>query len=72
MNDERTNSAAIARIFWKSLYEVDAAAGGLETSAEFRHNAWMVSGVTSSERLHAFILQFDGRILSIGREPIVG
>jgi hypothetical protein len=58
----------IADAVWTPLYGTTAVAGQVPFKAELRFNVWIVTGSSSPEdALFAFILQSDGRILSVGR-----
>jgi hypothetical protein len=58
----------IADAVWTPLYGTTAVAGQVPLKAELRFNVWIVTGSSPPEdALFAFILQADGRILSIGR-----
>jgi hypothetical protein len=58
----------IADAVWTPLYGTTAVAGQVPLKAELRFNVWTVTGSSPPEdALFAFILQADGRILSIGR-----
>jgi Clp amino terminal domain, pathogenicity island component/NTF2 fold immunity protein len=58
----------IADAVWTPLYGRTAVAAQLPFNAELRFNVWIVTGSSSPEdALFAFILQADGRILSVGR-----
>ena len=58
----------IAEAVWAPLYGATAVAAQLPFNAELRFNVWIVTGSSPPENaLFAFILQADGRILSVGR-----
>jgi hypothetical protein len=58
----------IAEVVWTSLYGTTSVAAQLPFNAELRFNVWIVTGSSPPENaLFAFILQADGRILSVGR-----
>ena len=58
----------VAEAIWTPLYGAETIASQTPLQAELRHNLWIVSGSATPEgALFAFILQADGRILSIGR-----
>jgi Clp amino terminal domain, pathogenicity island component/NTF2 fold immunity protein len=58
----------IADAVWTPLYGTTAVAGQVPLKAELRFNVWIVTGSSPPEdALFAFILQADGRILSVGR-----
>jgi hypothetical protein len=58
----------IADAVWTPLYGTTAVAGQVPFKAELRFNVWIVTGSPPPEdALFAFILQADGRILSVGR-----
>ena len=58
----------IAEAVWIPLYGTSTIADQIPLQAELKYNVWIVTGSsTPDEALFAFILQADGRILSIGR-----
>jgi hypothetical protein len=58
----------IADAVWTPLYGTTAVAAQVPLNAELRFNVWIVTGSSPPENaLFAFILQADGRILSVGR-----
>jgi hypothetical protein len=58
----------IAEAIWQPLYGEETIASQRPLQAEFKHNVWVVTGSSPPESaLFAFILQSDGRILSVGR-----
>jgi Clp amino terminal domain, pathogenicity island component/NTF2 fold immunity protein len=58
----------IAEAVWLPLYGVEVIAEQTPFEAELKHNVWIVIGSRESQAgLFVFILQQDGRILSIGR-----
>lgn len=58
----------IADAVWTPLYGTTAVAAQVPLNAELRFNVWIVTGSSPPENtLFAFILQADGRILSLGR-----
>jgi len=58
----------IAEAVWLPLYGADVIAEQSPFEAELNHNVWIVIGSRESQAgLFVFILQQDGRILSIGR-----
>jgi hypothetical protein len=58
----------IAEVVWGRLYTPQAIAEQAPLRADLRHNVWIVTGSSQAETaLFAFILQQDGRILSVGR-----
>jgi len=58
----------IADAVWTPLYGAPTVAGQVPFKAELRFNVWIVTGSSPPEdALFAFILQADGRILSVGR-----
>jgi len=61
----------IARIIWTSLYGAETIVKQEPLEAELKFNVWIVAGsATSEDVLFAFILQADGRVLSMGRGPV--
>src|SRR2546425_3696344 len=57
----------IAESVWVPMYGEEKIAGQQPLKAELKFNVWIVSGSPESEAvLFAFILQKDGRILSVG------
>jgi|SRR4029453_6990109 hypothetical protein len=62
----------IADAVWTPLYGTTAVAGQVPFKAELRFNVWIVTGSSLPEdALFAFILQADGRILSVGRGTVL-
>jgi hypothetical protein len=61
----------IAEAVWTPLYGADTIKSQTPLEAELRHNVWIVTGSAATLQpeaaLFAFILQTDGRILSVGR-----
>jgi len=58
----------IAEALWIPQYGADTVASQAPIQAELKFNVWIVTGSSSTEApLFAFILQADGRILSVGR-----
>src|SRR5262249_46006234 len=58
----------IAKAVWVSKYGADAVASQAPVQAELKFNVWIVTGSSSTGApLYAFILQRDGRILSVGQ-----
>jgi NTF2 fold immunity protein/Clp amino terminal domain, pathogenicity island component len=58
----------IAEAVWKPMYGMEMIASQTPFAAELNHNVWIVIGSGAPETaLFAFILQADGRILSVGR-----
>jgi hypothetical protein len=58
----------IAEAVWLPLYGADAVAAQTPLQTELRFNVWIVSGSGAPEiSLFAFVLQADGRILSVGQ-----
>jgi hypothetical protein len=58
----------IAEAVWKPMYGAEAIAGQTPFEAKLNHNVWIVIGSGAPETaLFVFILQADGRILSVGR-----
>ena len=58
----------IAEAVWIPLYGTSTVADQVPFQAELKYNVWIVTGSsTHDDALFAFILQADGRILSIGR-----
>jgi hypothetical protein len=58
----------IAEAVWKPMYGAGTIASQTPFEAKLNHNVWIVSGLGAPETaLFAFILQADGRILSVGR-----
>ena len=61
----------IAEAVWKPMYGAETIASQTPFAAELKHNVWIVIGSGAPETaLFAFILQPDGRILSVGRGSI--
>jgi hypothetical protein len=57
----------IAEALWTQRYGAEAVARQAPVQAELKFNVWIVTGSSSTEApLFAFILQTDGRILSVG------
>jgi ATP-dependent Clp protease ATP-binding subunit ClpA len=57
----------IAEAMWIAQYGADTIARQAPINAELKFNVWIVTGSSSTEApLFAFILQADGRILSVG------
>jgi ATP-dependent Clp protease ATP-binding subunit ClpA len=57
----------IAEALWIPQYGADTVASQAPIQAELKFNVWIVTGSSSTEALlYAFILQTDGRILSVG------
>jgi hypothetical protein len=57
----------IAEAVWVPLYGVEEVANQAPSRAELKYNVWVVTGSAAPDRaLFAFILQADGRILSVG------
>jgi len=62
----------IAEAVWTPLYGTTAVAAQVPFNAELRFNVWIVTGSSPPENaLFAFILQTDGRILSVGRGTVL-
>jgi ATP-dependent Clp protease ATP-binding subunit ClpA len=60
----------IAEAVWIPLYGTSTIADQIPLQAELKYNVWIVTGSSKhDDALFAFILQADGRILSIGRGP---
>jgi hypothetical protein len=60
----------IAEAVWIPLYGTSTIADQVPLQAELKYNVWIVTGSsTYDDALFAFILQADGRILSVGRGP---
>ncbi len=58
----------IAEAAWLPLYDVDTIESQRPFTAELKFNVWVVTGKAAVESaLFAFILQMDGRMLSVGR-----
>jgi len=58
----------IAEAVWKPMYGAETIASQTPFEAKLNHNVWIVIGSGGPETaLFAFILQADGRILSVGR-----
>ena len=58
----------IAEAVWKPMYGAETIASQTPFEAKLNHNVWIVIGSGGSETaLFAYILQADGRILSVGR-----
>jgi ATP-dependent Clp protease ATP-binding subunit ClpA len=57
----------IAEAVWIQQYGADTVASQAPIKAELKFNVWIVTGSSLTEALlYAFILQTDGRILSVG------
>src|SRR5438128_10666099 len=57
----------IAQAVWKALYGAETVSSQAPLQAELKNNVWIVSGSAAPDAaLFAFILQADGRILSVG------
>ena len=54
----------IAEAVWLSQYGADSQ---VPVQAELKFNVWIVTGSSAEAPLFAFILQRDGRILSVGQ-----
>jgi hypothetical protein len=66
IGDAKT-AQGVAEAIWTSLYGEEAVAAQKPIQAELKFNIWVVNGTAAPESaLFAFILQADGRILSIG------
>ena len=60
----------IAEAVWLPLYDAEVVASQMPFSAELKFSVWLVTGARpSDDALYAFILQVDGRVLSVGRGP---
>jgi len=60
----------IAEAVWIPLYGAVTVATQAPLQAELKFNVWIVSGsLSAGPPLFAFILQIDGRILSVGQGP---
>jgi len=58
----------IAEAIWQPLYGAETIASQRPLHTELKYNVWIVTGSYAPESaLFAFILQADGRILSVGR-----
>ena len=58
----------IAEAVWKPMYGAETIASQTPFEAKLNHNVWIVIGSGAPETaLFAFILEADGRILSVGR-----
>jgi len=57
----------VAEAVWTALYGAETIAAQQPIRAELKFSIWILAGSASSDPLYAFILQGDGRILSIGR-----
>ena len=58
----------IAEAVWKPMYGAETIASQTPFEAKLNHNVWIVIGSGGPETaLFAYILQADGRILSVGR-----
>ncbi len=58
----------IAEAIWQPLYGAETIASQRPLHTELKYNVWIVTGSYAPEAaLFAFILQADGRILSVGR-----
>jgi NTF2 fold immunity protein len=61
----------IARTIWTPIYGAEEIVKQEPLQAELKFNVWIVTGSAASEDvLFAFILQADGRILSMGYGPV--
>ena len=60
----------IAEAIWLPVYGAETITSQMPLRAELKFNVWIVAGSAAPEGLlFAFILQADGRILSVGRGP---
>jgi len=60
----------IAEAIWTPLYGAETIASQTPLQAELKFNVWLVTGSSAPEAaLFVFILQADGRILSVGQGP---
>jgi hypothetical protein len=60
----------IAEAIWLPVYGPETITSQMPLRAELKFNVWIVTGSGAPEGLlFAFILQADGRILSVGRGP---
>jgi ATP-dependent Clp protease ATP-binding subunit ClpC len=57
----------IAEDAWASLYGAELIAAQKPLQAEHKFNVWIVNGSAQEHALFAFILQSDGRVVSVGR-----
>jgi hypothetical protein len=57
----------IAEQAWLPLYGAELIAAQKPLQAEQKFNVWIVNGSALEHALFAFILQSDGRVLSVGR-----
>jgi hypothetical protein len=58
----------IAEAVWLPMFGAEVIAEQSPLEAELKHNVWIVIGSREAQSgLFAFILQQDGRILSVGR-----
>jgi ATP-dependent Clp protease ATP-binding subunit ClpA len=65
--DEDT-AKRIAEAVWIAQYGADTVVSQAPFKAELKFNVWIVTGSSSAEApLFAWILQMDGRVLSLGR-----
>jgi hypothetical protein len=60
----------IAEAVWRPLYGAETISAQQPIRVEQKFNIWIISGTSTSDPLFAFILQSDGRILSVGRGPL--
>jgi ATP-dependent Clp protease ATP-binding subunit ClpC len=58
----------IAEEAWIAQYGAESVVSQAPFEAELKFNVWIVTGSSSTEALFAFILQTDGRVLSVGRQ----
>jgi ATP-dependent Clp protease ATP-binding subunit ClpA len=57
----------IAESVWQDMYGSETVAGQKPFSAELKFNVWIVTGSPTPSKLFIFILQEDGRVLSVGK-----
>jgi hypothetical protein len=67
VNDAET-AKRIAEAIWSSLFGAETVQAQAPIQVELQHNVWILHGnAAPDEALFIFMLQADGRILSIGR-----
>jgi len=65
---DSVTATRIAEAVWEAAYGKEAITAQFPLQAVLQHNVWVVTGSAAREdALFAFILQVDGRILSVGR-----
>jgi hypothetical protein len=63
-----TTAERMAVAVWTAMYGEESVAAQTPAKSELRQNVWVVRGSAGGDAaLFAFILQSDGRFLSLGR-----